>query len=152
MNKSQLNFIERFSRVSEAMGLPRAAGKVLAWMMICDPPERSSDQLMKELGLSRGTISSMTRLLETMSHIETVSVPGSRRRLYRIREESFGGVFEDRLKWLAAIRDIATEGLEDIKPLSPFSQKKLEQLHEFYAFLVKRLPEIVAEMEQQKDL
>lgn len=38
-------FVEEFGIGLEASGLPRAAGRILAWLMVCDPPEQSAEDL-----------------------------------------------------------------------------------------------------------
>ncbi len=61
----------------EEMGFPRMAGRILGWLLICDPPEQSAGQLAGVLQASKGSLSTMTRLLIQMGLVERVGLPGS---------------------------------------------------------------------------
>jgi hypothetical protein len=51
-------------------GLPEIAGRVLGWLLACDPPEQSLEQLRVASKASRASISNMTRLLLHFGFIE----------------------------------------------------------------------------------
>ena len=38
-------FVEEAGIVFEQTGLPRMAGRIFGWLLICDPPHQSTDQL-----------------------------------------------------------------------------------------------------------
>jgi DNA-binding transcriptional regulator GbsR (MarR family) len=46
------------------------AGRILGWLLISDSPHQSSEQLVNGLEASKGSISSMTRLLIQINLIE----------------------------------------------------------------------------------
>ena len=79
MNEQQ--FTEDFGLFFEHLGVPRMAGRILAWLLICDPPEQTMQDLVDALGASKSSISTMTRLLMNFGLIERLSLPGERARL-----------------------------------------------------------------------
>ena len=45
-------FVEEFGVLSMEMGTSRAMARIIAWMLVCDPPEQSSKDLQAALLLS----------------------------------------------------------------------------------------------------
>ncbi|GIH67164.1 hypothetical protein [Microbispora siamensis] len=39
--------------------VPPIAGRVLAWLMICDPPEQSAGQIAEAIGASRASVAGL---------------------------------------------------------------------------------------------
>ena len=99
-------FAEEVGIVFEQTGMPRMAGRILGWLLICAPPHQSTDELTAVLMASKGSISSMTRLLIQSGLIERLSLPGIRRDYFRLRPDA----------WHHMIR----RGLED-RPMLPHS-------------------------------
>jgi len=76
-------FIELMGRHLEEEGLPRIAGRLMGALLI-NPQPATLDELAKQLGVSKASISSNARLLETHGIAERVTVPGDRRDFYRL--------------------------------------------------------------------
>ena len=49
----------RMARILAQEGLPPVAGRMWAWLLVCDPPEQTAAQLAEAVGASRGSISGM---------------------------------------------------------------------------------------------
>ena len=64
MYSSERQYVEQTAVAMEGMGMPRSWGKLLGWLLICDPPQQSSAELAEALDLSPGSVSSGTRMLE----------------------------------------------------------------------------------------
>jgi DNA-binding transcriptional regulator GbsR (MarR family) len=47
--------------VLAGMGMPQAYGKLLGWLLICDPQAQSGAELVAALGLSKGSVSAGLR-------------------------------------------------------------------------------------------
>src|SRR5262245_30957585 len=76
------HFIEDFGLELASQGLSRTAGRLLGLILMLDDGG-DLDYLAKELHVSRASISTNTRLLESIGAIERRSVPGQRRIVYR---------------------------------------------------------------------
>jgi hypothetical protein len=79
-------FIEGFASLMETRGIPRAAGRIFSYLQVCEPPEQTAAQLSAALGVSLGTVSSMTRLLMQARWVERISRRGERQAVYRAAE------------------------------------------------------------------
>jgi DNA-binding transcriptional regulator GbsR (MarR family) len=71
-------FVEQLGRLAEGEGLPRTAGRMMGVLMVCGSP-LGIDDLATRLKVSRASISTNSRLLQSLSIADLVSEPGSRR-------------------------------------------------------------------------
>jgi len=58
-------FVEEVGIFFEQSSLPRMAGRILGWLMISNPPHQTTGELTQALLASKGSISTMTRLLSS---------------------------------------------------------------------------------------
>ena len=75
--------IQRMALFFERDGLPRIAGRVLAYLLV-SPDPRSLDELAETLQVSKSSVSTGARRLERMGTVERVTIPGDRRDYYCI--------------------------------------------------------------------
>ena len=106
MISSERKFAEDAALVLESMGLARAHGKLLAWLLVCDPPHQSSTDLAAALDLSAGSVSTGTRFLENARLIRRVAAEATmpsadnlRQKQQKQREPMPGGC----AAWLRAL-------------------------------------------------
>lgn len=132
------SYVERWGLRFEEAGLPRSAGRIWGRLLVCEPEHRSLGELCEELGVSKGTASTNTRLLEGQGLLERVAVPGSREAHYRIPPDAFDELMRRKLEVTEAWRRLAGEGvaLAEEDPEAPTD--RLERLHDFYAFIEER--------------
>jgi len=91
-NKRQVewqNYVEEVGIIFEQTGLPRMAGRILGWLIIADPPHQSATQITEALIASKGSISTITRLLIQLGLVERISLPGVRQDYFRIRADAW---------------------------------------------------------------
>ncbi len=148
---AEKHFVEEFGVTLEQTGLPRMAGRIIGWLLISDPPHQSSDQLREGLAASKGSISTMTRLLIQIGLIERVSLPGIRKDYFRIRPNAWQNMIrrglEDEIKMVRRLAEKALELLAD-KPL--LTRQWLEEMHNVYSFLEQELPALLERWAQQQ--
>ena len=59
-----LSWVERVAMFyAEQYGLPPITGRILGWLMICDPPEQSAGEIAEAIGASRASLTTSMRLL-----------------------------------------------------------------------------------------
>lgn len=154
-NKQQIaerQFIEEFGIVMEQTGLPRMAGRILGWLLISDSPHQSSEQLVNGLEASKGSISSMTRLLIQVNLIERMSLPGVRQDYFRIRADAWHNMIrrglEDEIKM---VRQLAERALELLADKPPRTRQWLEEMCNVYNFLEREFPTLLERWAQQRE-
>ena len=144
-------FVEKVGIVFEQTGLPRMAGRIFGWLLISDPPHQSTDQLAEALMASKGSISTMTRLLIQTGLIERLSLPGVRHGYFRLQSDALRHMIrhgiEDEIKMF---RQLAEHGLELPADKTPLTRLWLEEMCHMYAFFERELPALLERWEQQR--
>ena len=135
----ELAYVEEVALFYESFGLPRIAGRIFAYLMICDPPERTAKELAEALGASKGSISTMLRLLMTGGAIVRVAVPGSRATYYAFQDDGFEAVVAARLAEYEGFLPLADAGLEmlDGAGASEERTQRLRTQRAMYRFLAR---------------
>jgi len=70
-------------------GLPPMAGRLLGYLMICDPPHQTIDQLAEALMASRSAITGAVKLLEAYGMVVRSRRAGGLRTILALRPASF---------------------------------------------------------------
>jgi len=143
------DFIEQAGIVFEQTGLPRMSGRIFGRLLIANPPYQTLNELAEALMASKGSISSMTRLLIQIGLIERFTIPGERRCCLRLRTDSLRNTIqrglEDEIKMF---RQLAENGLELLADNAPPARTWLEEMHDTYTFLEREFPALLERYEQ----
>ncbi len=136
MHSAVSAFIEQMGLASEANGFSRIAGRMIGYLLIEDRPH-SLDEIVEQLQVSKGSVSTNARLLEHYGIIERHSIPGDRRDYYRIGErpwEKMNELFRERL-----LRNLQVfeKGLAEIPAEMTDTRRRLQTWHSFYTFLLE---------------
>ncbi len=143
LSHEKLEFIEEMGLSLAHQGLPRMAGRLLGALLIADPPEQSAEELAQTLKASRGSISTMTRMLEAPGLIERVSKPGDRRVYYRNKPDAWYQSAKTRVTQLATMRRLAEKGLSLIEGSDADVRRGLKDMHDFYVFWENEMPKVL---------
>lgn len=148
--RAELTFVEEVAIAFEQAGLPRMAGRILGWLLICDPPEQSSTELAAVLHASKGSISSATRLLLPSGLVQRRSHPGERRDYFAIRPEAWAALVRTRLAEVVSFRELTARGLDLLNEAPKERRERLEEVHELYAWLAHEMPELWQRWEERR--
>jgi hypothetical protein len=140
----QMAWVEDAAVAFEATGLPRMAGRVLAWLLVCEPELQNNAALLDVLGASKASLSNSTRLLERFGLVERTREPGTRVDAFRVREGSLPALLHGPLSGATALRETAERGLSSMHHASTHTKARLHELHDLGAFLEAELPKLMA--------
>lgn len=140
-------FIERMGLLAQADGLPRIAGRLMALLVLEGGPLAFAD-LARRLQVSRGSISSNARLLESMGAIERVTKPGERGDFFQLAPDPYvrllNGVEQRALKSHDLAREtrdaLSREGVEGA------TLERLADLENFYGALARAVTSLRKEL------
>ena len=90
---ARADFIEKIGVIAQTEDLPRIAGRILA-MLLYDGERVSFRQLADALQVSRGSISSSVRILESQQLIKRVAKPGDRQDYFQVVDNAFANMVE----------------------------------------------------------
>jgi DNA-binding transcriptional regulator GbsR (MarR family) len=141
----QERFLDEFGLLLNDMGTPKMMARIFAWLMICDPPHQSSQQLMDRLSTTSATVSTNTRLLIGAGLVKKVHVEGSRATFFRLEDDSFEHSWRVHLAQMAKIRELVDRAVEELAPHTPTD--RLTELTGFYDFAQARLEQLFVDWE-----
>jgi DNA-binding transcriptional regulator GbsR (MarR family) len=136
--RARTEFIEKVGVIAQTEGLPRIAGRVLA-MLLYDGERVSFGQLAEALQVSRGSVSSSVRLLESQQLIKRVAKPGDRQDYFQIVENAFANLVEAAvLRARRAAADIEAS-VSEIPRSEPGPRKRVATYAAYYSALAEGL-------------
>ncbi len=151
LQEEMKRFAEEVGIVFEQTGLPRMAGRIFGWLLVSTPPYQSPSELAEALMASRGSISTMTRLLIQLGLVERSGMLGERQAYFRIKPDAWhhlmGRGLDDEIKMF---RQLAKRGLAILADETHPSRKYLEEMHDVYAFLEREFPALLERWEQER--
>lgn len=137
-----LHYIEEFGLHFEQFGLARTAGRMLGWLLVCNPPHQTMNELVEALQVSKSSISTMSRLLIRIGLVDKVSFPGERKDFYRISENAWLKGWAVRNAQNTQMKEMAARGLELLPDDVGQRQERLQEMHDLYEFLEEELPKL----------
>lgn len=87
-----MDWVEHVSIYLAPDGVPPIAGRVLGWLMICDPPEQTAAGICAAVGVGRASPTTSPRTLTTMGFVSGRTRPRQRTVYYRLQPGAAGKV------------------------------------------------------------
>jgi MarR family len=138
---AERQYAEEAAVVLTGMGLPMAYSKLLAYLLICDPPAKSGAELATALGLSKGSVSAGVRILESTDLVRRVPMPGRRGTFYEMAPDAIMRAAGS--ERFAAFRKLMDRGLTVVGGEDAPGAERLRTTRDFYAFLEREMPLLV---------
>ncbi len=143
-------WVEQVSILLERDGLPRMAGRIFGWLLVCDPPEQSMEELAAAVQGSKASMSTMTRLLVNAVLVEKVRPPGARHDAFRVRPGQWRHLWRARVQMREAAARLTGRGLELLEGRPAWVRARLEELHHQYRFIGARLPALLEQLDRER--
>jgi DNA-binding transcriptional regulator GbsR (MarR family) len=119
---------------AEQYGMPPITGRILGWLMICDPAEQSAAEIAEAIGASRASLTTNMRLLTVGEYVRRTTRPGERTSYYRIDSDAWRRAVRRKLASLESFRDITGDGLGLLGADSPRADR-IRSAHETFEWL-----------------
>jgi DNA-binding transcriptional regulator GbsR (MarR family) len=143
-------FIEEVGLYFERIGLTRMEGRIIGWLLICDPPHQTMGELVEAIGASKSSVSVALRTLTTLYLVERVSIPGDRRDYYKVDSDMWNRSFRARMYQVTEIRKLAERGIELLADEPPERRRRLELTRDHNAFMEQEFPKLLEQWEAIK--
>jgi DNA-binding transcriptional regulator GbsR (MarR family) len=143
-------WVEQLAILLERDGLPRMAGRVFGWLLVCEPAEQSSEELALAVHGSKASMSTMTRLLGQAGLVEKVRRPGARRDVFRVRPEQWQQLWRSRMQMVFEVTALVERGLGLVAERGAESRARLAELHAQYQFFGRVFPQLLARWERER--
>jgi len=143
MNDIEAAFVEAMTEHLYGRGLPRMSARMWAWLLICEPPQRTAADLVDDLHASRGAISGAARDLSAAGIIRRGRRPGDRRESFSVPPGSIRRLLARFAAVLVQGREIADDGLEMLAGRPPEARARLQEFRDIYAYYERELPAVI---------
>ncbi|MGP4017146.1 GbsR/MarR family transcriptional regulator [Saccharopolyspora sp. 5N708] len=151
VDESELAFADEAGRhFARQHGLPPMTGRVIGWLLLCEPAQQTIAELAEALRASRTAVTSAVSVLEDWSWIQRSRAAGER--VDRVSLDP--GVWlrlVDKSAEHSAVGALARKGLEALGDASPERRARLMEMAAFADFLAERLPALGAEWLARRD-
>ncbi|MCP2258568.1 DNA-binding transcriptional regulator GbsR, MarR family [Streptoalloteichus tenebrarius] len=144
------SWVEHFAMTFERDGLPLIAGRILGYLLICNPPERTAAELSAALEASSGSISTNLRLLGGYGLVRKQTRRGRLAALYRVDEQRWVDFVQGRLEAIAGVRELTAGGLR-LMSGDPERAERLRVVDEVYASLSGALDDLRRRLQHTRD-
>jgi DNA-binding MarR family transcriptional regulator len=106
-----LQWVDQVAAFLARDGMPPIAGRVLGWLMVCEPAEQSAAEIAQANSASRASLTTNLHILTTMGFVTRRTHRGARTAYYRIEDHAWEQVVQRQIAAVAGFRRIASDGL-----------------------------------------
>ena len=121
-------------------GMPPITGRIVGWLLICDPPEQSAAEIAAAIRASRASLTTNMRGLTAAGLARRFRRAGERTAYYRIDDDAWETVIRRRMASIADIEGLTEAGVRLIGPASARAGR-LRATHEIFAWFGALLAE-----------
>ncbi|GAP15678.1 predicted transcriptional regulator [Longilinea arvoryzae] len=141
-------FVEKAETFFETQHLPRMAGRLLGWLLICVPPVQSAKEIGETLQMSKGSVSTIARQLRQMGLIEKVAQIGARGDFYRIHPNATESMLLARQAEFERLYDLSIQGLNQLEDESPQDRQRLLAVKRMSAMAVAEMTRLIDQIHE----
>ena len=147
----EITFADHLGRFyARRYAFPPMAGRVMGYLLVCDPPDQTIAELSEALLASRSAITGALDVLERTHAIRRSRAAGERMDRVRVDFSSAQSRGFDVSEY-QELGDLAREGLEVLKDASPERRATLVEMAAFADWLVERTAVLEEEWEAHRD-
>jgi len=147
----EITFADHLGRFyARRYAFPPMAGRVLGYLLVCDPPEPTIADLSDALLASRSAVTGALDVLERIHAVRRSRAAGERMDRVRVDFSSAQSRGFDVTEY-QELGDLAREGLEVLKEAPPERRATLLELEAFAGWLVERTRILEEEWEAHRD-
>ena len=142
MTDEEAGFVEAMGQYMGGYGLTPVAGRLWAWLLICDPPAQTAAELAVALKASRGAISGAAASLASAGMIRRARRRGDRREYFSAPPGTFDAVLRSAGTAYGRLLAIVSDGLAAGDGRNG-NRERLQEVHDAVAFLARELPTLI---------
>jgi DNA-binding transcriptional regulator GbsR (MarR family) len=142
MTEDEAGFVETMGQYLGGYGMTPMAGRLWAWLLICDPAAQPAGDLAVALKASRGAISGAAASLASAGMIRRVRRRGDRREYFSAPPGTFDALLRSAGTAYGRLLAITSEGLASVDG-RPGGRERLQEVHDAVAFVARELPALI---------
>ena len=133
------DWVERVATFfAERYGLPPITGRILGWLMICEPAEQSAGEIAAAIGASRASLTTTMRFLTASELVRRRTRPGRRTTYYRIDDDAWEKVIRQRIASMASFCVLTEDAMRLLGPGNPRAGR-VRAAHDMFQWMERLL-------------
>ena len=149
LHPAAVEFIEDLSLIAEAEGVPRIAGRIVGLLLIRHEP-LSFDDIVEQIRVSRASVSTNTRLLESRGAIRRVSRLADRKDFFEAGPDFLERLYERRIQRERAGRRIAAKARAALPASYARTKESLKQMEEFHSLMIAATEKVLHDWNKRR--
>ncbi|MCB9276843.1 MAG: MarR family transcriptional regulator [Lewinellaceae bacterium] len=138
--------VEEMGIYFEKKGLSPMPGRVLAFLLLAEPPYQDFYSIQESLQASKSAISNALNHLQRDGVVDYITFSGDRRRYFRVNSKSWLDSIESKINDITTLRDLLTDVLHERKDSKYLDfNEGLETIVEFHTFIAGKVEALKAE-------
>ncbi|AHM61131.1 hypothetical protein D770_14385 [Flammeovirgaceae bacterium 311] len=133
IDKRQAVQIEKIGVTLEKSHIPPLAARIMALLLIAEPPYCSFDEIMESLQSSKSSVSSSLNLLLREGIVDYITFPGDRKRYFQVNSKTWLEMIKKRVEQIKPFREILSEVTSTRSSANPEFNQMLGEMNAFYA-------------------
>lgn len=147
-SSSYEEFVDRASSELAAQGFPRMPAKVIMALTASEDGRMTVTELAEQLTVSPAAISGAIRYLSAVGFVRSSTIPGTRRHVYALPETAWYTSTLHRPGLYRRVEAVLRSSAGKLPEAA--ARARIEEMADFFGFLDERLPELLAEWEDQR--
>jgi DNA-binding transcriptional regulator GbsR (MarR family) len=153
-NKSASQLLEKVEKIGimiEQMGHAPVPGRIIAYLMLSEPPYRDFYEIQEFLKASKSSISTALNQLMQAGVVSYITFSGDRKRYFQISTKGLLGTIKQQFKQGEKINNMISETLQHRKN-SEFQKfnRELKDVIDFSMYIHKGIDKLIADWEKSR--
>lgn len=108
VNPTQRELVESIGVFFERLGYAPAGGRILGLLLVVESASLPFDDIVQELGLSKGAVSTALQLLIALDMVEYTTLNGGRKRFFQVKMNSWERIMQTQLAQISTLQQLIT--------------------------------------------
>ena len=104
--------IEKFGVYYKKTGHQPMMGRLIAFLMLAEPPHKSFEEIVEFLVSSKSAVSNTLNMLMYFGIIDYVRFSGDRKRYFRINQNAWDSLFSAQIQELSHLKDLVKDVID----------------------------------------
>ncbi|HTX20028.1 MAG TPA: MarR family transcriptional regulator [Bacteroidota bacterium] len=142
--------VEKIGIAVEKAGFQPAVGRVLASLLVSDPPYRTFDDIQRFLGISKSAVSTALNALMAREMVDYITLPGDRKRYFQLAAPGLISQMKRKIGLHSALPELLREVVKARSNKYPEFNRSLLETIEFISFMEKEISAAIEKWETLK--
>jgi DNA-binding transcriptional regulator GbsR (MarR family) len=141
--------IEKFGVYYKKTGHQPMVGRLMAYLMLAEPPQKTFEEIVEFLISSKSAVSNTLNMLMYMGIVDYVKITGDRKRYFRLNQNAWNTMFEAQIQEFSNLRGLVQEILNLRSDQYPELNQEISDFNSLLQLYEKEFPDILNQWKQK---